>query len=1163
MMDGCGLEEFLERRNAEYEKLLKERNDAIREVKEEINKAKGEVGRINDIRDEIGNSEVEYDREVREILEKHGIECDAVFHEEKDHGIHSIEEAERRCIKADWKAYDSKSSDQSAAGQDGAVTDSAAGKGFFGSIFSKPSAITDKPVKVIDGPDKDKLLSDVLSSIDEDVRNAWGRAQVRLSEIRARSSDLNAGAGPFDRDYSSRYEQAVKAKNDAEDRKEEIGKSFNPKIESFKSEFRKEIDEYIGANPWIIDKPSFQSSPSATIAIGSYAPDASKYRLVGDVYGKSAEFPIVIRSGMPIAIGPDRDQCAIAGVALKILSSYPAGSLRLRLVDPDADGMLARIQRMFSGESGGASEQYITVDGSLERAKARENDGNVCYVVVGRPDCGAPAGSICVVFCDPSEAWPGSDAVKALDGRLEYRGRGCKLVKTSESDLKSWAEEFSTKIPHEELVLAKPDIPVERAQESDNASDQILLAASPSLTESRIGSLPYPEDGDRENEVILTEATSIGAVDGRVLAPASDEPDGPKPKTRSDSEIAIPVAKSGDEPLELIFDSRGPGACGCVVSGNPAGFIETLVCQTSEGMGVGNSLLFLISPDADMTLLKSGWEHIGMVLEMASAGDLLVILNEISDEVVRRKDRRGSPMFVEILHADKLLAPGDPMWRAAAGKLASIISECRSASIFFVLTVDSADQWNSLDGEYGFSDSLGCVAECGSDGSISLARGGERTNGTLIEARSILRRADSDSSRSTVVSSDASPLRVGDAYGRWTYGDFVSNAKWDGKSRLCAIGRGCFFGEIIRLRFDPTGSLTCVFADGRMSASIVASVLKAVASSQAGILVFSPEGKDGVLGSAVAEIGPQVNPPEEARSKLESLSGGEVFVVLHRCPGVIDPSSYSDRSGIHIIVVDDSPPQDTGAYLDLGSKCCFNAVIGGGCPEDSLGADPLLASMLRGIQASGGQETMALVIDRDGHRNRFRPFFHRCYNQSAEASPLMGLFSSAPQKTGSSEDEVRRIVKRVLDGANVKYEVADDHIISTGFMGDDLPIRMIITTENSRLAFVCLLDLVAEQSAFPKVTWELNRINSSLAFGAFYMNHEDGHIYFEYAFPYATSPVTDEFVATFIRLVAQVVDDHDGDLKKLAESGCSRSHDPMIGRGRCRPGQTIYSYIFI
>jgi hypothetical protein len=177
--------------------------------------------------------------------------------------------------------------------------------------------------------------------------------------------------------------------------------------------------------------------------------------------------------------------------------------------------------------------------------------------------------------------------------------------------------------------------------------------------------------------------------------------------------------------------------------------------------------------------------------------------------------------------------------------------------------------------------------------------------------------------------------------------------------------------------------------------------------------------------------------------------------------------------------------------------------------------------------------------------------------------PGMGLFSSAPQKSGSSEDEVRRIVKKVLDGANVKYEVADDHVISTGFMGDDLPIRMIITTDNSRLAFVCLLDLVAEKSAFPKVTWELNRINSNLAFGAFYMNPEDGHIFFEYAFPYATSPVTDEFVATFIRLVAQVVDDHDGDLKKLAESGCSRSHDPMIGRGRCRPNQTIFSYIYI
>ena len=1163
-MDGCELEEFLERRNTEYEKLLKERNDAIREVREELRKATDEVKRINEVRDEISDSEAEYDREVREILEKHGIECDAVFHEEKDHGMHSIEEAERRCIKADWEAYDSKASGQSTAGKDNAVIESEPGKSLFRSVFKNSSSNTDGPVKVTDGPDKGRLLSEVLSNIEKDVCAAWGRAQFKITRAGVRSSDVNAGAGLSDPDYSIRYEQAVKAKNDAEERKEEIGKRFNPKIESCKSEFRKDIDEYIGANSWTIDKPSFQSSPSTTIAIGSYAPDTSKYRLVGDVYGSGAEFPITIRSGMPFVIGPERDQCTIVGVVMKILSSYPAGSLRLRLVDPDADGMLAKIQRTFSGESGGASEQYITVDGSLERAKARENDGTVGYVVVGRPDCGAPVDSICVAFCDPSEAWPDSDTVKASGGSLEYKGRKCKLVKASESYLKAWAQEFSDKIPHEELVLTKPDpdIPVGQAPGSENGSSQVPLAASPSLPEPTIDPLSHPEDVDCENELILTRAPSIGAVDGQVLASAYNEPDGSKPTTRSDSAIAIPVAMSGNEPIELIFDGQGPGACGCAVSGNTAGFIETLVYQVSEGKGVGDSLLFLISPDADLTLLKSGWEHIGMVLEMASAGDLLVILNEISDEVVRRKGRRGIPMFVEILHADKLLASGDPMWRAAAGKLASIIPECRSVSIFLVLTVDSVEQWDPLDGDYRFSDSLGCVAECGSDGSISLVRGDERTNGTLIEARLTSHRGDSDSVRSTVVSSDASPLRVGDAYGRWTYGDFVSNAKLDGKSRLFAIGRGCYFGEIIRLRFDLTGSLTCVFADGRMSASIVASVLKAVAPSQAGILVFSPDGKDGALGSAVAEIGPQINPPEEARSKLESLSG-EVFVVLHRCPDVIDPSSYSDRSGIHIIVVDDSPPQNVGSYLDLGSKCCFNAVIGGGCSEDSLKADPFLASMLRGIQACGGQETMALVIDREGHRNRFRPFFHRCYNQSAEASPPMGLFSSAPQKTGSSEDEVRRIVKRVLDGGNVKYEVADDHIISTGFMGDDLPIRMIITTDNSRLAFVCLLDLVAEQSAFPKVTWELNRINSSLAFGAFYMNPEDGHIYFEYAFPYATSPVTEEFVSTFIRLVAQVVDDHDGDLKKLAESGCSRSRDPMIGRGRCRPGQTSFSYIYI
>ena len=165
----------------------------------------------------------------------------------------------------------------------------------------------------------------------------------------------------------------------------------------------------------------------------------------------------------------------------------------------------------------------------------------------------------------------------------------------------------------------------------------------------------------------------------------------------------------------------------------------------------------------------------------------------------------------------------------------------------------------------------------------------------------------------------------------------------------------------------------------------------------------------------------------------------------------------------------------------------------------------------------------------------------------------MGFFSSGASKPasskGSSEGEVRRTVKKVLDTSAVKYEVVDDHVIRTGFMGDDLPIRMIITTNDKRLAFVCLLDLKAEKSSYPKVTWELNRINSNLAFGAFYLNPDDGNIFFEYAFPYATSPVTEEFVVTFTKLVVEVVDEHDGDLKKLAERKSSSS-DPMIGRYR-------------
>ncbi len=94
---------------------------------------------------------------------------------------------------------------------------------------------------------------------------------------------------------------------------------------------------------------------------------------------------------------------------------------------------------------------------------------------------------------------------------------------------------------------------------------------------------------------------------------------------------------------------------------------------------------------------------------------------------------------------------------------------------------------------------------------------------------------------------------------------------------------------------------------------------------------------------------------------------------------------------------------------------------------------------------------------------------------------------------------------------------------------------LLVIVESSTLVFLSPLNLEAKQENFKTVAWELNNINKGIKFGKFNLDAENGRILYQFSFPYVEAAVSKKFFATFLQIVLETVDEHDGDLKKIAE----------------------------
>ncbi len=152
----------------------------------------------------------------------------------------------------------------------------------------------------------------------------------------------------------------------------------------------------------------------------------------------------------------------------------------------------------------------------------------------------------------------------------------------------------------------------------------------------------------------------------------------------------------------------------------------------------------------------------------------------------------------------------------------------------------------------------------------------------------------------------------------------------------------------------------------------------------------------------------------------------------------------------------------------------------------------------------------------------------------------MGLFGKKDKGDDTvlttKKDAISMITKYLKD-VEVEYEYNEEHsTFVMGTMGDDLPILTTLTVSDRVISFRCPLQLKAAPENYDKVVNALNDINFKLLMGAFYLDKNAGFILYEYGFPYNNSKLSEGFFLAILKMVIDTVDDHDGDLKGLAES---------------------------
>ena len=134
---------------------------------------------------------------------------------------------------------------------------------------------------------------------------------------------------------------------------------------------------------------------------------------------------------------------------------------------------------------------------------------------------------------------------------------------------------------------------------------------------------------------------------------------------------------------------------------------------------------------------------------------------------------------------------------------------------------------------------------------------------------------------------------------------------------------------------------------------------------------------------------------------------------------------------------------------------------------------------------------------------------------------------------------VLRNVEKALKASQLKYEVKEDGSIFLGAMGDDLPINMGITADDTNLTLniYCFLMFEIQDSFRDQMINELNTVNNTINNGSFFMTDEVSRICFKIVQSYFDHVPSPKLIQNLIMIAFRTVDVNDGKLKNLIPAG--------------------------
>jgi len=139
---------------------------------------------------------------------------------------------------------------------------------------------------------------------------------------------------------------------------------------------------------------------------------------------------------------------------------------------------------------------------------------------------------------------------------------------------------------------------------------------------------------------------------------------------------------------------------------------------------------------------------------------------------------------------------------------------------------------------------------------------------------------------------------------------------------------------------------------------------------------------------------------------------------------------------------------------------------------------------------------------------------------------------------GSSEmtpEKMYNLICSAFAHAGYKYETdPSNRIVKSVFQGDDLPICLVAKVDQMSVALDCILAFETEEPKYMELSWNLNLINNKSAFGSFRLDPEKGCVYYHYAYVFAGAKPSERLMLSLVKMVVDTVDQHDGDLKKIA-----------------------------